>query len=152
MIFEEISDLSLLGCCSIIACSDGYLSQKNPEFVAPLPIKGLTAWMTKDRTWKNGMGSKHKGERERGGLTSDPWGGQTRRFYKISFSLYSTLYSCITYLSIMMIYLKQGLMLDIISSRKNASMWVSCCWWELREWTKYFESLTLKIFLCSMSQ
>ena len=72
VIFEEISDLSLLGCCSIIACSDGYLSQKNPEFVAPLPIKGLTAWMTKDRTWKNGMGSKHKGERERGGLTSDP--------------------------------------------------------------------------------
>ena len=66
MIFEEISDLSLLGCCSIIACSDGYLSQKNPEFVAPLPIKGLTAWMTKDRTWKNGMGSKHKGEREGG--------------------------------------------------------------------------------------
>ena len=66
VIFEEISDLSLLGCCSIIACSDGYLSQKNPEFVAPLPIKGLTAWMTKDRTWKNGMGSKHKGERERG--------------------------------------------------------------------------------------
>ena len=35
--------------------------RKKPEFVAPLPIKGLTAWMTKDGLGFYGMGRNLKG-------------------------------------------------------------------------------------------